>query len=73
MKCEGGLRMGRGERPDGVSLKQEWQMDYILRADLDQLLLAALEMWADYQDCSLKKKKKKDCSQTQCKKTAVID
>lgn len=46
MKCEGGLRMGRGEGPDGVSLKQEWQTDYTLRADLDQLLLAALEMRA---------------------------
>lgn len=68
MKCEGGLRMGRGERPDGVSLKQEWQMDYILRADLDQLLLAALEMWADYQDCSLKKKKKKIAARLSAKR-----
>ena len=34
-------RMGRGEGPGGVSLKQEWQMDFILRADVDQLLLAA--------------------------------
>ena len=33
--------MGRGEGPGGVSLKQEWQMDFILRADVDQLLLAA--------------------------------
>lgn len=33
-------RMGQDERPGGSSLKQEWQVDFVLRADLDQLLRA---------------------------------
>ena len=59
MKCEGGLRMGRGEGPDGVSLKQEWQTDYILRADLDLLLLAAWRCGQRLSRLQPEKKKKK--------------
>lgn len=35
------MRVDPEDGPGGVSLKQEWQTDFILKADMDQLLLAA--------------------------------
>lgn len=39
--CRGAQRMGQEEGPGGISLKQEWQMDFNLWTDFVRLLFAA--------------------------------
>lgn len=41
MTVQAAPRMAQDEGPGGSSLKQEGQVDFVLRADLDQLLWAA--------------------------------